>query len=942
MQQHDSPARRRGVAGGHDPVVVVEGGVHMGRLGTPVPSSQLHNHHDVDARMSLSAASRIPVLPPSKDPVEVGVVPGNDANCTTSPAHPSHPSHSPRPHPAMAFPPPPPHPYFVPPFVMPQGMYLPPHHLMMQPPPVPIAAAASSMGAGGHPMPTSAEEVMRAHEGHMSIGREVGPPKASSGLGPRLPTIVSPRSRGKRTPPPSATGGTQIADDKNNQHGSFAAAAAAASSGGPAPPLPLPHPSHLHPIPTSGSPMVSPALPHLLHPQQPATSTCQDTTTAMAMALLHHRWAQQNNAFLRDKFAHPEEILRFSADQNAFVLTLDGLPAADGQLSFTTAPEGDGAVTEGSLTAALNKALMLAEEHLRQGEDDKGVSRRPAEEGETRRNGSEADETQQHSRRRSSPLRRPPRLLMHRHHRPWRCPQTRPVLPRLNEGASQDAAEEVPVSLVTESAPAAASATDAEAAPAPLIAEQHVPQSQPSPSAVRTYNKKRIDISEHHLTGEYFFNSRTMSLRATLAGEECIVKVRTPNSLLQVMGADMSDKLGRRYANVVSFRGVEDEAQLLHRLEGQLEAPKLLSRGFVSAAAPFKVRLKLPDLTSYTSMAEGEETFEFRLTGPFYAVELLKFGGCDAPNMTQLTLLRAAINLANKQQLDPAAALGAFQRSYGKPIPTALFDAVAATAPEALHRCLLRALEVMHGFSKPKKAHEMPEAASEDDGFPPTKPYSPLLGQLPMQTNDEETIPATHLPAVWTRDGGEFVREMRRNQAVDAANPGLFMAIPPTFVPLSCTLKEAAREDIAPDSPYTDVYGTAMTVAMCALAGHPSWCESFKGWSHPWHAAEPTTLHSRITAVREQQKAEARGTDAAAMSRVRTQGLQELERVHQHLIRDIEATAAQESTRGGRLDLDIALACLRFIPPLGERPGDISLQPLIEEVNHLIASAYGH
>ncbi|CEL97906.1 unnamed protein product [Vitrella brassicaformis CCMP3155] len=387
MQQHDSPARRRGVAGGHDPVVVVEGGVHMGRLGTPVPSSQLHNHHDVDAPMSLSAPplpSRIPVLPPPEDPVEVDVVPGNDANCTTSPAHPeplSHPPHSQQPHPAMAFPPPPPHPYFFPPcFMPPQGMYLPPHHLMMQPPPVPMAAPASSRAAGAHPMPTSAEEVMRAHEGHMSIGREVGPPRASGGVGPRPPTIVSPRSRGKRTPPASATDGTQIADDKNDQHGSFSAAAAA-SSGGPAPSLPLPHPSHLYPIPTSGDaadPMANPALPHLLPPQQPATSTCQDTTTnttaAMAMALLHHRWAQQNNAFLRDKFAHPEEILRFSADQNAFVLTLDGLPAADGQLSFTAAPEGDGAVTEGGLTAALNKALMLAEEHVRQAEDDRGVS----------------------------------------------------------------------------------------------------------------------------------------------------------------------------------------------------------------------------------------------------------------------------------------------------------------------------------------------------------------------------------------------------------------------------------------------------------------------------------------------------------------------------------------------------------------------------------------
>ncbi|CEL97902.1 unnamed protein product [Vitrella brassicaformis CCMP3155] len=223
MQQHDSPARRRGVAGGHDPVVVVEGGVHMGRFGTPVPSSQLHNHHDVDAPMSLLAPSRIPVLPPSKDPVEVGVVPGNDANCTTSPAHPeppSHPPQPPQPHPAMAFSPPQHHPFFFPPlFMPPQGMYLPPHHLMMQPPPVPMAAAASSMGAGGHPMPTSAEEVMRAHESHMSIGREVGPPKASGGVGPRPPTIVSPRSRGKRTPPASATGGTQIADDKNNQRG---------------------------------------------------------------------------------------------------------------------------------------------------------------------------------------------------------------------------------------------------------------------------------------------------------------------------------------------------------------------------------------------------------------------------------------------------------------------------------------------------------------------------------------------------------------------------------------------------------------------------------------------------------------------------------------------------------------------------------------------------
>ena len=140
-----------------------------------------------------------------------------------SPAHPeplSHPSHPPPPQPHPAFPPPPHHPFFFPPFVMPpQGMYLPPHHLMMQPPPLPMAPAASSMGAGGHPMPTSAEEVMRAHGGHMSTGREVGPPKASAGVGPRLPTIVSPRSRGKRPPPASATDGTQIAQHDISHQG---------------------------------------------------------------------------------------------------------------------------------------------------------------------------------------------------------------------------------------------------------------------------------------------------------------------------------------------------------------------------------------------------------------------------------------------------------------------------------------------------------------------------------------------------------------------------------------------------------------------------------------------------------------------------------------------------------------------------------------------------
>ncbi|CEL98079.1 unnamed protein product [Vitrella brassicaformis CCMP3155] len=54
-----------------------------------------------------------------------------------------------------------------------------------------------------------------------------------------------------------------------------------------------------------------------------------------------------------------------------------------------------------------------------------------------------------------------------------------------------------------------------------------------TPAQPRSSASKRVALGEHTLTSDYWLNDRTISLRATLHGKDCIIKMRTPKPLLR-------------------------------------------------------------------------------------------------------------------------------------------------------------------------------------------------------------------------------------------------------------------------------------------------------------------------------------------------------------------------------------------------------------------------
>ncbi|CEL98087.1 unnamed protein product [Vitrella brassicaformis CCMP3155] len=265
--------------------------------------------------------------------------------------------------------------------------------------------------------------------------------------------------------------------------------------------------------------------------------------------------------------------------------------------------------------------------------------------------------------------------------------------------------------------------------------QQHASQpAQPAttPAPVQQpRSSKKIALGEHHFTTTYFFNDRSVSLRATLRGTEVLVKFVAPDRLLralQVPEALIADEMEK----VQRLMGIEDEAQLLHRLEGQLGAPRLLSRGYVDPSEAVAVRLPAPN-ERWRCDGEGTGWMTLMLSGPFYAIEIMKFRGIDAPNLVEVTLARAAIATLTSQgqAITPTVTVPpCFSLSRGKPLKPVIVTAVQALARTTIHVALLKALTAMHHYHAPKALHELKKEHTEEAGYPPKlEPYSDMLSE---------------------------------------------------------------------------------------------------------------------------------------------------------------------------------------------------------------------
>ncbi|CEL92375.1 unnamed protein product [Vitrella brassicaformis CCMP3155] len=241
----------------------------------------------------------------------------------------------------------------------------------------------------------------------------------------------------------------------------------------------------------------------------------------------------------------------------------------------------------------------------------------------------------------------------------------------------------------------AASPADGDSIPSEEDASPQ-PSPQPSPSSgpllphpatstidptVAPFSSKAVPLEMHSFGSSYYFNNRTISIAAEVQGRECIVKFRAPRALLRQMGALCADPADQEELNEAALRGIEDEGQLLHRLEGQLKAPPLVSK----------------------------EEFE----------------GHDALNLTQVTLLRAAASHQVAHRLTSHTALKPFQQDFGQPLSTGPLKSVAATSRHIIHKGLVKALDTLRHFGSPKILHPLPSHAPE--GYPRPGPSSPEL-----------------------------------------------------------------------------------------------------------------------------------------------------------------------------------------------------------------------
>ncbi|CEL98078.1 unnamed protein product [Vitrella brassicaformis CCMP3155] len=245
----------------------------------------------------------------------------------------------------------------------------------------------------------------------------------------------------------------------------------------------------------------------------------------------------------------------------------------------------------------------------------------------------------------------------------------------------------------------------------------------------------------------------------------------------------------------------------------------------------------------------------------------------------------------------------------------------------------------MRDFQK-SKTLPVPVEADESQECLPLKPHSPPLRELfcrsyldvGMSTNiprlcrrDEERqgwlihgdAHASNLLVVGTRGhmevvhiDHEAVREMQKGEDFHKAlNPVFSIPSPDPFISLCYYLSHAAGRQYLAKSQYSDVYATAMSVGMAALAATRHGPRPSRAQAGPQHFLQ--------------------------------HGLDEATAVHQQLLSDIDDTISRHGgPKEELLDLLIARECLAFIPPLAHPPPDASLQPLVDCVETLIAQAY--
>ncbi|CEL98062.1 unnamed protein product [Vitrella brassicaformis CCMP3155] len=521
---------------------------------------------------------------------------------------------------------------------------------------------------------------------------------------------------------------------------------------------------------------------------------------------------------------------------------------------------------------------------------------------------------------------------------------------------------------------------EAEAAAPPAPLPPAVPAAQPA------HHTRHARLSAHTFGTDYWFNERTITLKVWVDGKAGLLKMRTPRVILEAMRLARPDIDSRVVDRIVhrALMAIEDEAQLLDRLTGQLRAPALLSRGHVAEADPIKVQLPPPN-TSTRQGLTGDERVTMELAGPFYTAELLQYKGEEAPNLTQLTIARARITAL--PTTPTPAQLKAFAAAPGKDLSATVINAIAATERHITQEGLVSALEAIHDFGQPKKLVEVPPGASEED-HPPTRPYSPAL-HCAFKDNQPNVGSSTMLPRMWRAEGGELqlihgdahggnlvmagdvgrmtayhidheaTREVNYSDVDAVTNPRLDVVSPPPYRPYVYLAARAKNVPFAPTSSYTDVYGVTMSVALCALAGHRGFSKRFQGWGmgKPCEVERLIPADERLIPVDESLNAALLETigkqDDTAHGRCGEEdkgrfpkkGRRAIERAHRRLFGEVlGAIEAEECEVAGDLvDLRIALECLKTIPQPPqptEAPPPITLEPLIATLKQLIADAY--
>ncbi|CEL98086.1 unnamed protein product [Vitrella brassicaformis CCMP3155] len=160
----------------------------------------------------------------------------------------------------------------------------------------------------------------------------------------------------------------------------------------------------------------------------------------------------------------------------------------------------------------------------------------------------------------------------------------------------------------------------------------------------------------------------------------------------------------------------------------------------------------------------------------------------------------------------------------------------------------------------------------------------------------------------------------------------LLTAMP--FLPFCYLHRHRAKHWRRITDQYTDTYGVAVTVGLCALAGHPAWGKRFRGFAgglvekvEKVEKVEERIFHRLVTQWPQ------RGCAVDALA--------DAEKLHSKLLEDIDCDIRSHNGPPDELlDLKMAKACFASTPPTIDPPANTSLGPLIEEIKGLIAQTY--